>query len=645
MPDNRAEKWTPNQYPLLFKRRRLAGLQGKLIIPYVLLTLLIASLGTYIVTRLVTASIRERFVNQLYESSRVASDGIVRQERNHLEYLRLMAYTQGVADAFDNRDGAVLQELLLPVAMNSKVQLVTAVDMTGQEIISLSRNLTDGQYILSNGSDFSAIPLVQKIMAGKVDEQGDKYIQILETHFGPALVTSAPVRRTDGETSGILLVGTYLESLSKEIKAQALGDIIILDQGYTLINTSLAQVQEYAQGIETAARAAQDGHLSSIQTIQLYNRSFQIVFTPLVARQQPLGWLGVVYPSNYIVSAEATSRNTFSILFSLGTVAVILIGYILSQNIARPILQLRSLSQSVAAGDLNQVINLQRSDEIGDLAFAYDQMTVRLRERTEEASRLYDETLQRNKELQETNQQLRAAQLQLVQSEKLAAIGQLTAGIVHDVKTPLGVIKGMAELIQEGDGLGPQTKMDLNLIRENAERANKIVTDLLKFARQSKPEIRRQDLRETVETTLRLTSYMIRKNQITLELELPHQPVMACYDSQQIEQVLINLIHNAIQAMPKSGTLQVRLCLTGENASISVRDTGIGIAAEDINRIFDPFFTTKPVGEGTGLGLSVSYGIVACHSGRIEVESGPGQGSTFTVILPLEPPLGRDGEE
>jgi two-component system NtrC family sensor kinase len=246
--------------------------------------------------------------------------------------------------------------------------------------------------------------------------------------------------------------------------------------------------------------------------------------------------------------------------------------------------------------------------------------------------------------LSESNERLRSTQLQLIQSEKLAAIGHLTAGIVHDVKNPLTVIKGMAELIQEGDGLDTQTKKDLKLIRENAEKATNIVTDLLKFSRQSTPEMKYGDLRETVETTLRLTSYLLRKNQITLVTELSKQPIMAVYDSQQIEQVLINLIHNAIQAMPASGSLKVTLEGTEKSVSISIQDTGVGIPPENINRIFDPFYTTKPAGEGTGLGLSVSYGIVSCHGGRIEVESTYGQGSTFTIILPLKPPQRPEGD-
>jgi two-component system NtrC family sensor kinase len=263
-------------------------------------------------------------------------------------------------------------------------------------------------------------------------------------------------------------------------------------------------------------------------------------------------------------------------------------------------------------------------------------MTLRLRERTAEAARLYEETVQRNKELAEINVRLQTMQGQLIQSEKLAAVGQLTAGIVHDVKNPLAVIKGLAEVLQDDATITDETRHELQVIRESAEKANRIVSDLLKFARQSQPEMESHDLRETVEASIRLTTYLIREARIQLVKEIPEQMLLVAYDPQQIEQVLINLIHNAIQAMPNRGTLKVCLEQVDGSAAVAIQDTGTGISPENLKRIFDPFFTTKPEGVGTGLGLSVSYGIIANHKGRIEVESEEGKGTKFTIYLPVE---------
>jgi two-component system NtrC family sensor kinase len=351
-------------------------------------------------------------------------------------------------------------------------------------------------------------------------------------------------------------------------------------------------------------------------------------------RQETVGNAGVVLPSNYLVDTEATSRNAFSLIFAFITVAVIVLGYLLSTNIARPILRLRALSQAVAAGDLNQKTQLDRPDEIGELAEAFDTMTQHLREQTDEAARLYAETVQRNTELAEINARLQSTQQQLVQSEKLAAVGQLTAGIVHDVKNPLTVIKGMAESLQDEPGLEPYASKELALIRDSATKANQIVSDLLTFSRQSTPEMQQQDLKATVEAALRITTYLTRQARVKLVAALPDQAVYVTYDAQQIEQVLINLIQNAIQAMPQGGTLRFSLSQTDEAVALAVQDTGVGILPENLHRIFDPFFTTKPAGEGTGLGLSVSYGIIARHHGRIDVDSAVEQGTTFTILLP-----------
>lgn len=617
--------------------RAVSGLRAKLIVPYVLLTLMIAMVGVFIVTRLVTSSIRERFVNQLFEASRVAGDGIVRRERVHLENLRLMAFTEGVPAQIAERESEGLRDVLWPLALNNNIEAVTVVDLEGKEILTLAEDVSTGQYIVSQGGDFSELPIVTRILDGRVDEFGDKYADVLRTTYGPYLFTSAPVRTASGELVGLLMVGTRLETLLDDLKAQALADIVLMDANGKLVSTTLVIPDEGPEGLEIDTEEEGSAGLSTPTEIELYGREYQEVVTPLVIRQREVGWMSVILPSNYIVSTMATSRNVFSLVFSLGTVATIVLGYLLAQSIARPILQLRAISQEVAAGDLEQHVQIKRADEIGELANAFDTMTHRLKERTDEAARLYAETVQRNTELAVINERLQSTQAQLVQSEKLASVGQLTAGIVHDVKNPLAVIKGVAEELHEEIGLDPSTRDKLRSIRDSATKASTIVTDLLKFARQSTPELHRRDMRETVRSALRLTEYLTRKGAVEVSTDLPDLPVRVTYDAQQIEQVLINLITNAVQAMPTGGKLHLALAEIEGGIRIDVVDTGHGIHKENLSRIFDPFFTTKPEGEGTGLGLSISFGIVSRHGGRIDVRSEVGVGTTFSVFLPEEP--------
>lgn len=619
---------------------RIRGLQITLIAPYLFLTLFLASIGVFITTVLVVDSDRERFHNSMLDASRVANDSIVQQEKNQLDRLRFLVFADGMAQAMYDKDSTQINNLMRPILANEKIDLISAIDNTGQEIISYGKEQNTNIYHVQQGVDFSGLSSVRKTLEGAADDKGDKFVDIIRLDAGTILFSSAPVRDSDQKLAGVMLVGSYLDNILKKIKEQALADVIVTGPSGNLLSTTLTGTEEGFQQI--VAGALGDGTGSQTKDTTLNGRPYQVTYSPLVIRGQPVGWIGVLKSSDYLVSPAAQSRSLLVLLFTIGSLAVILIGYLLAQNIARPILRLRGMAQSVAAGDLSQRAKLRRNDEIGDLGEAFDTMTVHLRERTEEANRLYKETLQRNRELAEINSRLEAAQLQLIQSEKLASIGQLTAGIVHDVKNPFAVIMGMAEVLGEDENLNETTRHGLKVIRESAVKGNTIVSDLLKFARQSKPEMRTADLRETVRSAMRLTAYMTRRFITTIDL--PEFPVIATYDATQIEQVLINMLHNAVQAMSESGSLHIRLKTAGEYAYLSIQDSGTGIPPENLKRIFDPFFTTKPSGEGTGLGLSVSYGIIANHHGRIEVVSESGKGTTFTIVLPVNQPSSPQGE-
>jgi signal transduction histidine kinase len=636
VPQGRSER---DQKPNLpeGKRKGFAGLKTKLIVPYLILTLLTAMIGTFVVTRLVASSVTERFFNQLYEASRVAADGIVRKEEDHLANLRLMVFSEGVADALVTRDAETLQEILWPLTLNNEVEAVTAVDLEGREILTISLNSGGEQYNIFKGTDFSEIQIVKRILLEESDNLGDKYVGWIETKFGPYFYTSAPVRDESNELVGVLMVGTQVDSFLSILKTQALADIVILGEDGGLLDSTFSQGDGIRDHLELSANEipAIDESFNKDFKVEETNRSYQILYTPVIVRQMRMGTLGIALPSNYVVSAEATSRNTFSLIFSIATVSVIVLGYGLSQSIAKPILKLKNISQAVAQGDLNQRSGFRRSDEIGDLAMGFDLMTSRLKRRTAQAARLYQETLQRNEELSRANARLQETQHQLLQSEKLAAVGELTAGIVHDVKNPLAVIKGLTEELLDEEECSPDTIKQLSTIRESASRASQIVSDLLKFARQSTPEMREQNINDTIKAVVRLTDFLARKGKVEVKLELLPDPVQVVYDATQIEQVLINLIRNSIQAMPNGGLIHIISKREGKRVAIQVKDTGIGIPEQNLRRIFDPFFTTKSEGEGTGLGLSVSYGIISRHNGQIEVASKVGKGTVFTVRLPI----------
>ncbi len=233
----------------------------------------------------------------------------------------------------------------------------------------------------------------------------------------------------------------------------------------------------------------------------------------------------------------------------------------------------------------------------------------------------------------------RAAENRLVQAAKLAAVGEMAAGIAHELNNPLTTVTGFTELVlDELPADGPH-RTELEMVQREARRAIDVVRRLLDFSRQGERSRTRADLNEIVEDVVALTHHLIQTSGVQLVLEQGGDLPWVSVDRNQLKQVLLNLIHNALQAMPTGGSLHLstRSAARDERSwvTISVQDTGIGIPARDMDRVFEPFFTTRGDRGGTGLGLSVTYGIVTDHGGIIDVESRPGDGSTFTVWLPV----------
>ncbi|MBI4965853.1 MAG: PAS domain S-box protein [Desulfomonile tiedjei] len=231
---------------------------------------------------------------------------------------------------------------------------------------------------------------------------------------------------------------------------------------------------------------------------------------------------------------------------------------------------------------------------------------------------------------------------QLQQAEKLASLGQISTGIAHEINNPLGVMLGYTQLLLRDHPSGSQIHDDLKTIEKHARNCKAVVEDLLKFSRSTQTRKSSIDINQCVGEVISLLEHQFELDKITVETRLSPNLPRVTADGEKLQQVFMNLLMNARQAISGKGRISVGT--EGDPGTRAIRvvfsDDGCGIAAEHIDKIFDPFFSTKPVGEGTGLGLSVSYGIVQDHNGRIQVESRPGKGSTFTVVLPVE----QDGE-
>jgi PAS domain S-box-containing protein len=227
-------------------------------------------------------------------------------------------------------------------------------------------------------------------------------------------------------------------------------------------------------------------------------------------------------------------------------------------------------------------------------------------------------------------------QEQMAQADRLASIGQLSSGVAHEINNPLGVILGYTQLMLRSEPNDTERFKDLKTIEKHVRHCKSIVEDLLNFARRSEPKKERVDIHKTIDEVLGFIGQNIGSSHIDFQTDFDRQVPPMVVDDKKIRQVLINLLMNARHAVGTKGTVRVSTVWhpSGRQLEIHVADDGYGIEERHLKHIFDPFFTTKPTGEGTGLGLSVSYGIVKKHGGELRVQSKPGEGSTFTVVLP-----------
>lgn len=318
------------------------------------------------------------------------------------------------------------------------------------------------------------------------------------------------------------------------------------------------------------------------------------------------------------VSLEKTERHAVLLVASSGAVAICAVMIVvLALLIHRPMRELQEKIARVGAGELDAEVKFaDRNDEIGDLGRNFNQMVRQLRESRDEIQRLH--------------------QTQMSRAEHLATMGELAAGLAHEIRNPLAGIAGVIEIIGRDLPASSPARSVVKEVRQEVMQINRIVSDLLECARPKPPETRLSDVNATVEHAVMFARQQALSKSIDIEFRRSRLPLEAEHDSNQVNQVLLNLLLNAIQSIDHSGKITVSVERQNLVAAITVADTGRGIAAEHLPHIFRPFYTTK--GNGTGLGLSLARRIVEEHGGRVEVSSALGQGSTFIVFLPLRRP-------
>ena len=309
--------------------------------------------------------------------------------------------------------------------------------------------------------------------------------------------------------------------------------------------------------------------------------------------------------------------------------------------VRRPVMKLVEGTQRIAQGDLDTRIDVTSRDELGALASAFNGMTQDLHKAREEANQWSQQLEQK---VVEKTAELGRIQRQVLLMEKMASLGKLAATVAHELNNPLGGILNYAKLVERvvrDETLDEAGKREvqryLAAIQQESRRSGDIVRNLLLFARPSQASFAPVHLSQIIERSLLLIQHRMTMASITCDYQRAEQDDMLTCDPDQIQQVLVALLVNAIEAMEDGGNLRLTVTPTADTIELVVADTGVGIAEDAIAHIFEPFFSTKDKESGVGLGLAVVYGIVQGHHGTIDVASQPGQGTTFTVRLPRSP--------
>jgi two-component system NtrC family sensor kinase len=538
------------------------------------------------------------------------------------------------------------------------------VDASGKEQLRVSRLAMD---VVGSGLDLSQEPKFTDAVKNKV-YYGPVYFR---RESEPYMTLSLSGTRRDAGVSIAEVNLKLIWDVVSKIKVGTRGQAYVVDaQGRLIAHpdislvlrktdmTRLAQVQA-ARQVATSTAAAEIENATDIQ-----GRRVLTAFAPVA----PLGWtVFVELPVDEAYQPLITSiQRTALVLFGALCLAA-LAGIFLARRMVVPIQALRAGAARIGGGDLSQRISIKSGDELEALADQFNDMAGRLQESYADLENKVDV---RTRELGRSLEELRTAQDRLIQTEKLASLGQLTAGIAHEIKNPLNFVNNFSaisvELIDELREALAGAKLDsklqtqvgeiadmlqgnLNKVVQHGKRADSIVKNMLLHSRQGSGERRPVDINAVVEESLNLAYHGARaeKQGFNITLKRSFDPAAGEADlfPQEITRVLLNLISNGFYAATKrkaeanGGDYEPTLAATtknlGDSVEIRIRDNGTGIPPEVKEKMFTPFFTTKPVGEGTGLGLSLSYDIIVKqHAGSIEVDTQPGEFTEFRIVLP-----------
>lgn len=593
------------------------------------------------------------------------------------DVVNLTANAPYTATLFANGRHSRLSHLLSPLRSNERLDILTAVNSDGR-VLFRARNpevfgdnragdrlvsralrgetiagttIFSTEDLLKEGSDLASQATIEAIDTPRA-RPSDKHVG----RSGMLLVSSVPVRDSKGVIVGVLYGGVLLNGnndLVDKIKrivyegVQYKGEdagtaTMFLDD--MRINTN---VQTKGGGRAIGTRLSEEVYNHVIVNKKKWiDPAFVVKDWYFSAYEPILDLEGKVVGSLYVgmlgkpyTEIKQNVTLIFCGVLLLGSLVGLAVSGFIGSRLSQPIRELQNLVKRFSAGEKDVQIAVTTSDEIGELAGEFNAMTGKLNQREAEIRELNSElerkVSERTAELEEKNKLLIKAKEDLVRAEKLAAVGELAAGVAHEINNPMAIIRGNAELLQMSIPADSPCREEADIIARQVGRVERIVASLLQFARRERRYLEKSNINRLLDEILGQIGHQVPLANIAVQKAFAHELAEVNGDDDQLRQVFTNLILNAVQAMPKGGTLTVSTeeDIPAELCVVTVGDSGIGIPPDNLQQIFNPFFTTKST--GTGLGLSVSYGIVKDHGGSITVWSEEEKGSTFRVSFPL----------
>jgi signal transduction histidine kinase len=620
------------------------SIRFKVILPHLLLTIIVAVTGAFVVIRLVSNSLDERLANQLLEAGRVISDQITQQELKQVGAARLIAYTQGLSEALHAGKSDQVRSLAAPVAGGLDVESIRVFDAQGLESSHFIKQSNGATLDLTEVGEVANLPFVDQLLSENnpdsppkrglaQDPEDERYYYY----------TAIPVMNED-QVTGVVIVGTSLNSILPQLKDTSLANVILYgEEGRAIASTVGMQGEKglFERTISIPKERYQSvidsENVVSGENIMVDGHSYKIAYGPLQVGDNRLGVFAVLLPQNYVLESSQRSRNEYVLLYSLATVAVVLLGILIARLIVNPLAKLVTVSRDIANGDLSRRTEIRTRDEIGVLASTFDDMTEHLQQRT--------------LELEQTNQLLEQMDRTKTRFIQVSA---------HELRTPLTIVQGYAQLIEAKAKDAPQFSRYADGILEGTNRMVEIIDNMLDVSRIETHQLTVMPVQVQIDQVLERVRETFEKGleqrRLTLTTEgLDSLPAIQG-DRDLLYKLFYHVIMNAIKFTPDGGSIHVSGCITDERpgqsqVEIAIRDSGIGIDPHNQELVFEKFYQTGEVmlhssgktkfkGGGPGLGLAIARGIVNAHEGRIWIESpeydeAANPGTTVFISLPV----------